>query len=114
MIPKINRLRSKEDFKKILSNGKTSQNKYIRIKYIENNKDITRLGFIVGIKFAKKATIRNLVKRRLRAAARFLLKDTKSGFDIIVWPLLDAKEANYQALVGGFKDLFIKNDLLSF
>lgn len=113
MLPKINRLRSDKDFKKVFRNGKAAENPFVRIKFIENQQKETRFGFIVGIKFAKKAVARNLVKRRLRAAARFLLAHVKPGFDIVIWPKPKSGNANYEMILQNLKDVLNKNDILS-
>lgn len=113
MLSKTNRLKSDGDFKKIFKYGKTSENEFMRIKFLKNFKQYSRFGFIVSNKFAPKAVVRNLFKRRLRAAVYFLLKSIKPGFDIAVWPKTALKKISYQTLLNNFKNLLIKNDLLS-
>lgn len=114
MLSKINRLRSDKDFKRVFGGGKMAENLFVRIKFIENQKKETRFGFIVGIKFTKKAAARNIIKRRLRAATRFLLARVKPGFDIIVWPKPKSRDVNYKIIFRNLKDILNKNDLLSF
>ncbi len=113
MLPKENLLKSDSDFKKVFRYGKISENEFFKIKFLENNKKNSRFGFIISNKFAKQAVIRNLIKRRLRASTRFLLKDIKSGFDVVVWPKAVLKLSGYQVLLFNFKQLLIKNDILS-
>lgn len=113
MLPEANRLKSKDDFKKIFKYGKISENEFMRIKFLKNFKKHSRFGFIVSNKFAPKAVVRNLFKRRLRAAAYFLLKNIKPGFDVVIWPKITLKKNNYQILLNNFKNLLIKNDILS-
>jgi ribonuclease P protein component len=113
MLPEVNRLRTDADFKKVFDGGRTAENQFLRIKFRKNGKNATRFGFIVGTKFAKKAVLRNRVKRRLRAAVLALLKKVNPGFDIVVWPKPKSAAANYRDAADGLKDLFYKNDLLS-
>ena len=113
MLPEANRLKSSDDFKKIFEYGKISENEFMRIKFLKNFKKRSRFGFIVSNKFAPKAVVRNLFKRRLRAAAYFLLKNIKPGFDVVIWPKITLKKNNYQILLNNFKNLLIKNDILS-
>ena len=113
MLPEANRLKSSDDFKKIFKHGKISENEFIKIKILKNFKKHSRFGFIVSNKFARKAVVRNLFRRRLRAAARFLLKNIKPGFDVVVWPKAVLKKFSYQILLNNFKNLLIKNDILS-
>ena len=113
MLPEANRLKSNDDFKKIFKYGKISENEFMRIKFLKNFKKRSRFGFIVSNKFAPKAVVRNLFKRRLRSAVYFLLKNIKPGFDIVIWPKITLKKINYQILLNNFKNLLIKNDILS-
>jgi len=113
MLPEANRLKSNDDFKKIFKYGKISENEFMRIKFLKNFKKHSRFGFIVSNKFAPKAVVRNLFKRRLRSAVYFLLKNIKPGFDIVIWPKITLKKINYQILLNNFKNLLIKNDILS-
>ncbi|MDP3004308.1 MAG: ribonuclease P protein component, partial [Candidatus Azambacteria bacterium] len=93
--------------------GKISENEFMRIKFLKNFKKRSRFGFIVSNKFAPKAVVRNLFKRRLRAAAYFSLKNIKPGFDVVVWPKTALKKFSYQILLNNFKNLLIKNDIIS-
>ena len=113
MLPEANRLKSNDDFKKIFKYGKISENEFMKIKFLKNFKKCSRFGFIVSNKFARKAVVRNLSRRRLRAAAHFLLKNIKPGFDIVIWPKIALKKISYQILLNNFKNLLIKNDILS-
>ncbi|MBI4919806.1 ribonuclease P protein component [Candidatus Azambacteria bacterium] len=112
MLPAANRLKSTADFGKIFKYGKVSENEFLRIKFIKNQKGCSRFGFIVSNKFAKKAAERNLIKRRLRAAVGFLLKNVKPGFDVAVWPKAALKKSEYRMLVDNLKNILIKNDIL--
>jgi len=112
MLPEINRLKSKDDFKKIFKYGRISENELMKIKFLKNLSEYSRFGFIVDNKFAKKATVRNLIKRRLRAAVYFLLKNIKPGVDIVIWPKTAFKKVGYQVILSKLKNLLIKNDIL--
>ena len=113
MLPEANRLKSNDDFKKIFKYGKISENEFMKIKFLKNFKKHSRFGFIVSNKFARKAVVRNLSRRRLRAAVYFLLENIKPGFDIVIWPKIALKKISYQILLNNFKNLLIKNDILS-
>lgn len=113
MLPKVNRLRLEKHFQNVFNGGKTVENQFFKVKFLENQKKHTRFGFIVGIKFSKKATQRNLVKRRLRAAVKLFLKNIKSGLDIVIWPKTSVKDTKYQKLTENLKNLLNKNDIIS-
>lgn len=115
MLPKINRLTATGDFRNVFSRGLLSESRLIRMKFVKNYKNFSRFGFIVSTKFHKKASKRNLVKRRLRAAVFFLFKKVKPGYDIVIWPKAAIKEnRNYHHIIDNIKELLLKNDILSF
>ncbi len=112
MLPQRNRLRADRDFKKVFSEGKTSEGSLIKIRFFKNLKKYSRFGFIVSNSFESKAVSRNLIKRRVRAAVYFLLKNIKPGFDIIIWPKAALKKATYQVILDSLKNILINNDIL--
>ena len=112
MLPQKNRLKTDKDFKKVFSEGKTSEGNLIKIKVLKNFKKYSRFGFIISNAFEPKAVSRNLIKRRLRAVVYFLLKNIKPGFDIIIWPKTALKKSTYQSILNNFKDILINNDIL--
>lgn len=108
MLSKINRLKSDRDFKNVFRNGRTLENRFIRVKFLKNQKNANRFGFIISAKVLKKANERNALKRRLRAISRSLLKDLKPGFDIVVWPKASSAALIHDDLKGSLTDLIIK------
>lgn len=108
MLSKMNRLKSDWDFKNVFRNGKTLENRFIRVKFLKNQKNVSRFGFIISTKVLKKANERNTLKRRLRAISRSLLKGLKPGFDIVVWPKTSSAALSYNDLAGCLADLIIK------
>ena len=94
MLSKINRLTRKKDFEMIFKKGKGFKEDFLLLKIIKNNLGLIRFGFIVSQKVSKKATVRNRIKRRLRAIAGREVKKNKRGFDIlfIVLPGLEKKK----------------------
>lgn len=75
----------------------------IWLKYKKNNMDSARAGFVVGLKISKKATERNKIKRRLRSAFRYFLKET-SGYDIIVGAKPEIKEKKLPEIIRALKN----------
>lgn len=54
------------------------------MKYRLGNVKKTTFGFSVGLKFSKKATERNKVKRWMREAVRKKLENIRPGYEIIL------------------------------
>ena len=103
MLSKIHRLRKNTDFKAVFTKGRFAEDQFVKIKFYKNSINLTRFGFVVGLKFSK---------RRLRAAVRVLLKEIKPGHDIVIWPKNKTADAKYRELADALKNLFVENDLL--
>lgn len=84
MLSYKNRLIKRKDFEKVRRFGSFLSHGCVAIKILKNGLPETRIGFVAGIKFSKKATDRNLVKRRLREIFRNRLNDFQRGLDIVV------------------------------
>jgi ribonuclease P protein component len=84
MLPFKNRLVKRKDFEKIQKNGKFFSEANIAIKVCENDLPETRVGFVVGIKFAKRAVERNQMKRQLRDIFHKNLPRLERGLDVVV------------------------------
>lgn len=73
------------------------------MKVRENALPHSRFGIVVGLKVSKRATERNLIKRRIREIIRKSLKKVKAGYDLMVManPMAlktEPKELERQAL----------------
>lgn len=95
MLPKKFRLAKKKDFEKIHKFGKFSGQDFLAIKTVKNNLNVSRFGFLIGLKISKKATVRNKVKRRLRETIRLRLDKIKPGFDVAVFARPEIVEKDY-------------------
>ena len=84
MLPKENRLTKKKAFDQLLKEGQAHFSQTLVLKLIKNNLSISRFGFIISKKIAKKAVIRNKLKRRLREIIRKDISQLKGGYDIVI------------------------------
>jgi ribonuclease P protein component len=84
MLPFKNRLTRRRDFEKVQKIGQFFSEANIAIKMAKNDLPETRIGFVVGMKFAKKAVERNQAKRMLRDLFQRNLQQIKKGFDVVV------------------------------
>lgn len=91
-----------KDFENVFRGGKAKAGKLVFLKFLKNNLNISRFGWVVSLKISKKAAIRNKIKRKLREIVRHNLSNIKPGFDIIIVAKPEIINKNYQD---------IKNDL---
>lgn len=98
MLKKSNRLKKKEEFKKVFEKGQTVKNKYL-VLYLLNkveNREI-RIAIAVSKKIGN-AVVRNKIKRRLREAIKNHIKYMDKKYDIIFVVRYKIKEASYQEI----------------
>ncbi|MFH1838447.1 MAG: ribonuclease P protein component [Candidatus Kuenenbacteria bacterium] len=98
MLPKQYRVNKDKDFKIIFRNGRNFFIKEFGIKFLKNNLEISRFGFIVSNKVAKKANKRNLIKRRLREIIRKNLLNFQTGFDVVIMARPEIKELKFSEM----------------
>jgi len=98
-------LKKRQDFKNVLRNKKSLIGKLVFLKFIKNDLDNSRFGFIVSSKISKKAVVRNKIKRQLREIVRKNLANIKSGLDIIIIAKPEIINNNYQDIKSDVKNL---------
>jgi ribonuclease P protein component len=84
MLPYKNRLIKRTDFERVYKYGKLFYFEKVAIKIRENGLNETRIGFLIGLKFSKKATERNRAKRQMREVFRKILAKIEKGMDVVV------------------------------
>jgi ribonuclease P protein component len=100
VLAKANRVTRGSDYRAIVRRGK----KYVgshTVTYIASDPargEDVRFGFIVS-KRVGKATRRNLVRRRLKAACYELIEATRPGSDVVVRALPGSDEAPWATLL---------------
>ena len=113
MLKKLYRLIRKKDFDNVFKSGKSSFNKVIGIKMLENELKHNRFGIVVSSKVSKKAVERNRIKRRIRAIIKLELDQILSGKDLVIITLPDIREKSYEEIKGAIVDNFRKLKLYS-
>lgn len=107
MLPNINRLTKKKDFDMVFKNGESIKSDFLVLKVLKNQFDKSRFGFVVSKKISNKATIRNLVKRRLRGAVSEKLSEVKGSADIVIITLPGIEKKRFsqirEVIAGIFK-----------
>lgn len=85
----------------MFSNGNRANTAYFSLRFIRNGEQLnSRFGFIVGKKVDKKATQRNLVKRRLRSIIQTHIKELNEEicFDVVIIAYEKINEMQYNEL----------------
>lgn len=111
-MPKQFRLSQKKDYERIHKFGKFFGQDFLAIKVIKNNLNVSRFGFLVGLKISKKATVRNKVKRRLRESVRLKLEKVRPGFDIVVFVRPEIVKKDYWEINETIKKVLGKAGLI--
>lgn len=106
MLSRINRLTKKDGLEEVCKKGKVIKKGCLLIKHRENHLPVDRITFVVSKKIAPKANKRNLLKRRLRNAARYILNN--SGRDIVVFSLAGVEKYSYSELKNQLSDILSK------
>ena len=98
MLAKANRIVRANDYRAVVRRGTrfpaSHTLSYVRIT---PGQQTARFGFIVG-KTVGSAPVRNLVRRRLKAAAFDLLREAPAGADVVVRALPAAAQASWSTL----------------
>lgn len=108
MLPPENQLKKKKEIEKVFKLGKGLKESFLYIKAKMNKLENSRFCFIVSKKVAKKAVVRNKIKRRLREITRKNLLKIRKGLDIIIIALPGAEKENYKVLEEKINKLFKK------
>jgi len=111
MLPFKNRLKKRKGFEAVFEKGEGFRQDLLFLKIFENNKEDSRFAFSVGKKVAKKAIIRNRIKRQLREAVRLILPEVKTGIDGVLVALPGFKEDDFIKIRETINHLFKKAEL---
>lgn len=106
-LPKKYRLIKKNDFGRVYKEGRSFAEEFIVCKVLKNGLEFPRFGFVVGLKIAKKAVVRNKLRRRMQEIARLVLekmKEKEKGVDVVVFPKKGAEIKKYEEI----RQVFIK------
>ncbi|MFA5926104.1 MAG: ribonuclease P protein component [Parcubacteria group bacterium] len=83
MLPAKYRLKDRKTFNEVFKSGKTISNEVLVIKSKAIAEKEIKIGFSAGLKFSKKSSQRNKVKRWMREAVRNILRKIKPGYNLL-------------------------------
>lgn len=89
-------------FRRLYQKGKTRRGKIAILRFLETQRDVPRFGFVISSKAIKKATKRNLIKRRASEIANSEIEKIKPGIDFV---FIIKEEADFSELKEDFKKL---------
>ncbi|MBU1045596.1 ribonuclease P protein component [Patescibacteria group bacterium] len=114
MLPRIHRLKKKNDFERVYKEGKGFKQDFLFLKFATNNSDISRIGIVVSRKVASKAAERNLIKRRIRAAVKETLSAINTGQDIVISALSGInKTTDFQRIKETVNNLLLRSGIIN-
>lgn len=112
MLSRVYRLSDSQDIAKVFKYGRQVRSPYLVVRFGLNKLKNSRFVVVAGLKVHKKATKRNLVKRRLREILRLHKQHIVSGLDIGVLALSKALELDYKSLEKDLLGLLEQGQLL--
>jgi ribonuclease P protein component len=107
---KAGALTKRAQYQRVYKLGTGNSNRYIMMKVVPNNLEISRFGFSVN-KPLGKAVVRNRIKRLLKEIIRSQL--IKRGWDIVFIARYGSVEADFHQLRKAVVNLLIHADLLA-
>lgn len=84
MLSRVNRLSEKRDFQRVFARGRGATTPLYAVRWNTNTVGCPRFGFVVANTISKKATRRNLIRRRLREAVRKNLASAFPSVDVVI------------------------------
>lgn len=109
---KIYTLKLNYEFKNVLSKGKYYIGNQIIVYFLKNKFNVNRLGIALSSKLCN-AVKRNRIKRVIRDCYQKNIKNTISGYDIvIVWnKKADIEDLSYYIIFEDMKRIFINSGI---
>jgi ribonuclease P protein component len=92
MLKKIFRITKRKEFEKIYKFGRSRFSDIVRVKSLSNKLPYSRFAIVVSTKVSKKATERNLIKRRISAFLSLRINEIKPSLDIVLMVLPEWKK----------------------
>lgn len=96
------RIRKKEDFSRLYTQGRRYHGKYIILIYLSNSVDLSRMSAVVSKKHGN-AVRRNRIKRQIRALFRMNKALLTKPHDLLVIPRKSILETPWSTLAADFK-----------
>lgn len=118
MLAKINRIKKKKDFEIIFKKGKILKSSLFILRFLKNDLEQSRFGFIVSQKVSKNATERNKIRRRLSEVIKENLKSANlpkaknNNFDLVFISLPSTVKKDFLEIKNSVNDLLLKAKII--
>lgn len=114
MLPKENRLKGSQSFKKIAQGSRPFHSSYFILKkLLASDRCLpSQFGFVISAKVSKKSTVRNQLKRRMSDIICFNIKRIKNGLGVMLLVKNQAVGKSYQEIKEDLEILLKKAGLL--
>ncbi len=113
MLPKQNRLKKEKEFQQVLKKGRGLKEGFLLLKFVNNNLDRSRFGIIISQKVSKKATIRNKIKRKIKAAICLNMPRIRKGLDVILITKPGLETRDFWEIKEAIDNLFKKAKIIN-
>jgi ribonuclease P protein component len=116
-LPKVHRLRRRQDFSQVYKTGLRRHTPNLTLRALKHRpgqaSEPTCVGISISLKVSKRAVVRNLIKRRIRAVLRQLLPQFSQGWRIVVVVQPSATECAYEQFLQELKQLLISAEVIN-
>ena len=112
MLPRVNRLTKEQDFKRLALRGRFFFGRFFNIKALRGDIPDSRFGIVISAKVSKKATVRNLLKRRLTEVIRLDLPNILPGFELMIVVTKEAIDLDYATIKDNLEAILKKIGIL--
>lgn len=112
MLPKENRLVTREDFKAVFRGRLRARRGPFQLVCEKNNISKARFGFVVSLSVSKKAVRRNKLRRQLHEIVRATLSSKISDYDCVIRAYAGSDELSYDDIEKHIVEMFKKVAIL--
>ena len=112
MLAKPDRLHTDRDYARLFAKGKAFHGRGVTVKVFKSGIAKSKIGFVVSTKVAKKANVRNVIKRRMREIVREYLSTLAPGYDVAFMARSEVKDLDFSALRTAMVEVMKKAGLL--
>ncbi len=113
MLKKSARIIKTKDWQILHKQGRTVFGQGIALKILKNESGISRFGVVAGTKVSKRATIRNRLKRQIRAIIRQNYNKIRNGYDMIIIIRPELATKTFAEIKNVLEESFKKAGLIS-